>query len=262
MKFICQFLCVCMLIVFPVSAIPPPTPAPSGYVTASMFPGHWPFTVQAGILHCFPHGSENLITLKTDTGEYALNDAAYAVYERMHWSTAHIILPGSPTTEERRNLVDPFVKQALALCTAERIELRPLYVPATTPQPISKPVGSFLYTIGRSRWSKRLDPNPYLNVKPDAMYLWIALAIRNLDMEPRLIPPLVLLDDAGARYEPTAKAILIDEVISPLDSLNPHVTKKGLVIFDVPPQMHYHLYVSGGYGSEAFATFDLSPENP
>jgi hypothetical protein len=47
--------------------------------------------------------------------------------------------------------------------------------------------------------------------------------------------------------------------IGPLESLNPDVSKKGAIVFDVPMTHKYMLKVSGGYWSTDNALIELSP---
>ena len=57
------------------------------------------------------------------------------------------------------------------------------------------------------------------------------------------------MDENGAEYESSAEAMIIENAIGVLESLNPSVWKQGLVVFDVPQNHQYRLKVSGGYWS-------------
>ena len=106
-------------------------------------------------------------------------------------------------------------------------------------------VGYMTYMVSTSSWSSGLRHVS----KPDALFLVVVLAIRNDDKKARTIPPFRLVDERGVEYETTSKGRMQKEVINTLDSLNPNVVKKGVVIFDVPNGHSYRLKISGGYGS-------------
>jgi hypothetical protein len=120
-------------------------------------------------------------------------------------------------------------------------------------------VGYTSYAAWRSWWSKRLSDNQYLDNKPDAMFLFVELSVRNNDKKARTIPPFKLIDENGAEYETSSKAWSIEHSIGALDSLNPSVRKQGIIVFDVPTNNTYKLKVSGGYWSEEDALILLSP---
>lgn len=119
-------------------------------------------------------------------------------------------------------------------------------------------VGYTSYSVWRSWWSKRLN-NQYLDNRPDAMFLFVELTVRNNDKKARTIPPFNLIDENGAEYETSSKAWSVDNYIGALDSLNPSVQKQGNIVFDVPTNRTYKLKVSGGYWSSEDAFILLSP---
>jgi len=116
------------------------------------------------------------------------------------------------------------------------------------------------YAVWRSWWSSRLSDNQYLDNKPDAMFLFIDLTIRNDDKKARSIPPFKLIDENGAEYETTSKGWAVKGSIGVLESLNPGVKKQGTLIFDVPQSHMYKLKVSGGYWSGDDAFVKIIPE--
>lgn len=120
-------------------------------------------------------------------------------------------------------------------------------------------VGYTSYAVWRSWWSKKLSDNQYLDNRPDAMFLFVELAVRNNDRKARTIPPFNLIDENGAEYEISSKAWSVDNSIGALDSLNPSVQKQGVIVFDVPANHTYKLKVSGGYWSAEDALISLSP---
>ena len=125
-------------------------------------------------------------------------------------------------------------------------------------------IGYTSYIVCRSWWSSRLSDNQFLDDKPDAMFLFIDLVIRNDDKKARSIPPFKLIDENGAEYEATSKGWAVEGAIGVLDSLNPGVKKQGTIIFDVPQSHSYKLKLSGGYWSldDAFVKITPKQEKP
>lgn len=113
--------------------------------------------------------------------------------------------------------------------------------------------------VRESWWSKHSSGNPVLNQAPDAMFLFVRLAVRNNDKKARLLVPFKLVDDKGSEYEASSKGWTVEGSIGVLTSLNPDVTKEGTVIFDVPPSRNYRLKVPGGYWSSEDSFIELSP---
>ncbi|NLJ28038.1 MAG: DUF4352 domain-containing protein [Deltaproteobacteria bacterium] len=121
-------------------------------------------------------------------------------------------------------------------------------------------VGYTTYTIARSWWSSRLSKNEFLDQKPDAMFLFVELSVKNTDTKPRSIPPFKLIDENGSEYESSSKAMFVEKNINLLDSLNPNVTKSGVVVFDVPKDHQYKIVLSGGYWSTDKTMIPLEPK--
>jgi TonB family protein len=118
-------------------------------------------------------------------------------------------------------------------------------------------VGHFTYAVKRARWSKTLSTNEFLNRAPNASFLIIDLEVRNTDREPRTIPGMKLIDENGSEYSPDSGAWMLPDSLGLITELNPEVTKKGAVIFDVPRSHRYRLQVSGGYGLREVEYFNL-----
>ena len=121
-------------------------------------------------------------------------------------------------------------------------------------------IGYTTYTVWRSWWSSKLSENQYRDEKPNAMFLFVELSVRNEDKKPRTIPSFQLLDGNGAEYESSSKSWRVENSIGSLDSLNPDVQKRGVVVFDVPDYRDYRLKVSGGFWSSKYALIRLVPE--
>jgi hypothetical protein len=87
------------------------------------------------------------------------------------------------------------------------------------------------------------------------------LSVRNDDKKPRNIPPFKLIDNAGAEYQTSSKAWRVEDNIGVIESLNPSVTKNGLIVFDVPKSCSYKLKVSEGYWSKEDALIEIVTTN-
>jgi len=120
-------------------------------------------------------------------------------------------------------------------------------------------VGYTSYTVSRSWWSDRLSNNMYLDQKPNAMYLFVELTVKNEDTKERMIPPFHLIDGKGREYGASTGAWVLDGWMGVLDSLNPGVSQKGFVVFDVPKGNTYKLKVSGGFWSLEDAVVAIFP---
>jgi hypothetical protein len=121
-------------------------------------------------------------------------------------------------------------------------------------------VGYTSYAVWRSRWTDRLSQNEFINQRPDAHFWLVDLSVRNNDKHARSIPPFYLVDEHGAEYERSNKGWAVEDSLGILDSLNPSVTKQGLIVFDVPKEHSYKLKVSGGYWSGEDTYIMLSPK--
>lgn len=123
-------------------------------------------------------------------------------------------------------------------------------------------VGYTSYCVWKAWWSDRLSTNEFLDQPPDASYLFLELTVRNNDKKARLIPPLKLIDENDAEYQASAKGWAVERSIGVLDSLNPGVSKQGLMVFDVPRNHTYRLKVSGGYWSVEDTLIEITVVDP
>ena len=121
-------------------------------------------------------------------------------------------------------------------------------------------IGYTSYAVWSSRWSSKLSDNKFLDEQPDAMFLFINLTVRNDDKKARTIPPFKLIDENGAEYETSSKGWAVKDSLGLLESLNPDVSKQGILIFDVPKNHDYKLEVSGGYWSSEDAFIKINPK--
>jgi protein-disulfide isomerase len=93
--------------------------------------------------------------------------------------------------------------------------------------------------------------------------LLVEITAQNNDTSASTLPPFHLIDSAGRIYDQSSSGILVNGIISPLESLNPSVSKHGYLLFDVPANRLYTLQVGGGYESEQSALAALfAPPSP
>jgi len=85
----------------------------------------------------------------------------------------------------------------------------------------------------------------------------VSITVRNNDTKARQIPPIKLVDEYGAEYQTSSK-LGLDNAIGILDSLNPDVTKRGNILFDVPKYRKYKLQLDGGFWSAEKQTVELT----
>jgi hypothetical protein len=120
-------------------------------------------------------------------------------------------------------------------------------------------VGYTSYLVSGSWWSTRLSSNQFLDQRPNARYLFVDLTVRNDDTKPRTVPPFKLNDDNGAEYDASDRGLQVEGSIGIIENLNPSVSKRGYVVFDVPSDRNYRLKLSGGYWSSEAAFVRLNP---
>lgn len=120
--------------------------------------------------------------------------------------------------------------------------------------------GYMTYKVEHSWWSNRLSKNSYLDQKPDAMYLFVKLTVRNDDKKARMIPNFTLLNRNGAVSEASVYGSILSSSFQPLDSLNPSVSRTSIVVFDVPLDPDYAIWIPEGGWSNKKTGVLLSPK--
>jgi len=120
-------------------------------------------------------------------------------------------------------------------------------------------VGYMEYKVLDSWFTNQLSDKGYPNTPPDAQYLFVDLQMQNDDKEQRTIPDFKLTDENNAEYGTTDKAFGLEGSVGLLQDLNPGVSKRAFVVFDVPQNHKYKLKVSGGYWSTDETLIDLAP---
>ena len=116
-------------------------------------------------------------------------------------------------------------------------------------------VGYWSYRAWSSQWRSSIGSD-YSRETPDSNFLIVDLTLTNNDNSPSVLPPLKLMDAGGREFETTSKGMLLEGYFGPLKTVNPGVTTRGSVAFDVP-QGKYYLVVSGGMTSSQSAKIEL-----
>jgi hypothetical protein len=98
---------------------------------------------------------------------------------------------------------------------------------------------------------------------PDGIFRVVDITVQNNDTSSSTLPPFHLLDSDGRKYDASSKPMWEGRFFGPLEDLNPGVSKRGLVAFDVPPNRQYTLQVGGGFESGKSALVEIAaPANP
>jgi hypothetical protein len=118
-------------------------------------------------------------------------------------------------------------------------------------------VGNMSYTVNKTWWSDKLSENPLLNKKPDARFLFIRLSVSNDGNKPKDIPSFKLIDSMGREHGISDKAWRVEDALGS-GSLNPGVTKSGVIVFDVDEIEDYKLKITGGLLSSDYALVEVS----
>lgn len=114
-------------------------------------------------------------------------------------------------------------------------------------QPFS--IGYWSYLCHGAFWTPVLGSNPYSMERANADFVVIDITVRNDDTSSSTLPPFQLIDPQGRTYDESSKSFLSEGYFSVLEQLNPGVSKRGKIAFDVPPDRQYFLVASGGIES-------------
>jgi hypothetical protein len=166
----------------------------------------------------------------------------------------------SPAYDAYRKKMDEQVEtqhQEVNLHTEQTVE-------ATVVNPVSTyrigdsfKTGYTRYQVNGIQWKTRLG-DAYFGKTADARYLLVNVQIKNEDRENRMIQNFTLVDEQGATYDETADRMYLGDKSLFLNTLNPGVQKRAVLVFDVPPDHHYQLVLSGGYWTDEDARVQLN----
>ena len=118
-------------------------------------------------------------------------------------------------------------------------------------------VGYTSYYVWDFEWKNEINLSFGKEI-PNATYLIIDITARNDDKKPRTIPSFRLIDENGSEYEDTF-VVGVNQQMGTLDSLNPTVSQRGKILFDIPRNHRYYLKVSGGFWSNDNALIQIIP---
>ncbi|SRR5579872_4306164 len=117
-------------------------------------------------------------------------------------------------------------------------------------------VGYWSYRCNGAHWQDAIYSGYEPVESPDASFLVVDLTISNKDRTASTLPPVELVDEQGREYDESSKSIFVRGAFDTLKKLNPGVSSRGLILFDVP-HGHYVLRLSGGFESGKNALVDL-----
>ncbi len=133
--------------------------------------------------------------------------------------------------------------------------------PAATPVRFSMgdtvKVGYWTYRCNRAGRVPFVGHSQYDLERADATFIAVDLTIENNDRTPSTFPPPKLIDSEGREYEESSKAFMLEGAFNIWKKLNPDVSSRGLILFDVPDGRKYTLVLSGGFRSRQTALIDL-----
>ena len=118
-------------------------------------------------------------------------------------------------------------------------------------------IGYWSYICNEAAWTPVLGYG-FGAERPDAAFLVIDITVENRDTSASTLPAFSLVDSEGRSYEETSKTALMDGFFGVLEKLNPDVSKRSRIAFDVPPDRDYELVVPGGFESAKRARVSLS----
>jgi len=123
-------------------------------------------------------------------------------------------------------------------------------------------IGYWSYLCHGAYWTPVLGSNLHSMEHANAEFVVVDIAVRNDDTSASTLPPFQLIDREGRTYDQSAAGMLSQGFFSVLEQLNPGVSKRGNVAFDVPPDRHYSLLISGGIQSSKRASIVLPTRSP
>lgn len=150
-----------------------------------------------------------------------------------------IVMQMKNPPEERQS--SPSISAARQPVESERLKIAKVGETVT--------IGYSSYCVWKSWWDNKTSDNEFINQKPNASFLFIDLTVRNNDKKARTVPPFKLIDEDNNEYDEASNAFTVKDAFNILEDLNPSVSKRGVILFDVPKGRDYRLKVSGGYWS-------------
>lgn len=132
--------------------------------------------------------------------------------------------------------------------------------PKTYEQRDNVELGSCSYMVLATTWRDRIENSYPVSEPPIDGYLFVELRVFNDSKQPLAIPPFILVDGSGARYETSPLSYRAPSAFGHFDRLNPSGYKQGFAIFQVPPFRSYQLVLSAERDSRQIAYVKLQPQ--
>lgn len=110
-------------------------------------------------------------------------------------------------------------------------------------------IGYWSYVCHGAIWTPALGSDPYSIERANADFVVVDITVRNDDRSSSTLPPFQLSDSEGRTYDESSAGALSQGFFSVLEQLNPGVSQRGRIAFDVPPDRQYFMIFSGGIES-------------
>jgi hypothetical protein len=164
-----------------------------------------------------------------------------------------------PNSEALPNSIPEAAPIAPPAPVAPVVTATPTEVPSSSyelHQPFS--IGYWSYLCNSLYWTPILGGfSPESAERANASFLVINIEVRNDDTSASTLPMVQLVDEQGRTYESSSAGMMSQGFFSVFEKLNPGVSKRANIAFDVPPDRHYSLVVSGGIESRKQAIVKL-----
>ncbi len=105
-------------------------------------------------------------------------------------------------------------------------------------------LGNFTCCVDEFFWSKDLHPHPIANERADGRYLFIKLLVTNNGKVYSKMPRFRLVGDSGELYVENESLFSAPGALDRSEDLNPGVTRRGYIVFDVSQERVYRLELS------------------
>lgn len=124
-------------------------------------------------------------------------------------------------------------------------------------------VGNFSYLVNDAKFAKTIG-NEFSQQTADGIFLIVSVTFRNNDNEEHTLDNsfFKLTDEAGTEFSSSSEGTTALEMSGKetlfLKQCNPHITKSGLIVFEVPDKKVYDIHLSGGFWNGKTAVVKLT----
>lgn len=126
-------------------------------------------------------------------------------------------------------------------------------------------VGNFSYVVNNIKFAKTVG-NDFLQKSADGVFLLVSVTFRNNDNEEHTLDNsfFKLTDENGTEFSSSSDGSSALEMSGHetlfLKECNPHISKSGLLVFEVPDEKVYDLHLSGGFWNGKTAVVKLTTQ--